>query len=413
MKIFEVPDFRTNRAVYLGMAVLFAALLAIIATGCASAPPQDETAKNLDCMAARILDQRCQVGIELDPDRCLYAATIARACDLADAPSLLASTPGSGYNPRTLATSWRDTPGGPERFGRGDLSADPWALACSGKVGSALAACLRSRFLESTPAVCAEYARAFGVSTCGTPAGGWTRGPSNERWGSALQALNYFCENDPAVIGSTGRAGGWDCESTAVEWARLGAFGGEAIVTEWLRRTEALPPVLCPNGRIDPGETCRTCPADAGACPPPPPPPDPRLDCSGLTIPPPGAPQFVGKRQAGTDSTGLAAYELIECRGGSLPTPEPPRPALSETTRATLAAVCGWIRSDQPTRRRKCAAAVSEVLGIDASSASIALDAGKAAGEERGILSDLECARLRAEAAAVGDPAPSCGEVAP
>jgi hypothetical protein len=31
------------------------------------------------------------------------------------------------------------------------------------------------------------------------------------------------------------------------------------------------PPVTCPNGSRDPGETCETCPQDIGPCPPPPP----------------------------------------------------------------------------------------------------------------------------------------------
>lgn len=35
-----------------------------------------------------------------------------------------------------------------------------------------------------------------------------------------------------------------------------------------------IPAPRCGDGHLDPGETCSTCPADAGACPPPPPPPD-------------------------------------------------------------------------------------------------------------------------------------------
>lgn len=37
------------------------------------------------------------------------------------------------------------------------------------------------------------------------------------------------------------------------------------------------PPPVCGDGKVDPGETCLTCPADAGACPPPPPPVCPQL----------------------------------------------------------------------------------------------------------------------------------------
>lgn len=363
-------------------------------SGCASTVAGDgsgrdaaKKAGNLGCIAARVLVQQCQVAIELDRDTCQYAEVIARVCDLAELPSLLgAPTAGSGYTPRGLTTFWRDTPGSPEKRGVGDLSADPWAVACSGKVGSALAACLRSRFLESNPAVCAEYARAFGVTTCGTPAGGWTRGPSNERWGSALNALNYFCENDPAVIGSTGRAGGWDCESTAVDWARLGAFGGEAIVTEWQKRTNPPAPVLCPNGRPDPGETCRTCPQDLGACPPPPPPPpisDGKVDCAVLRLPSPGSPLSVYFR-AGTNSTGSAATGFVECRvGGALPPPS--RPELSAQTRQTLSKLCGLYPKGWTKIRAVCAAAVAEVLGVNAIAAQIELE--ELAGEifEQGV----------------------------
>lgn len=275
---------------------------------------------NLTCDAAAIESTRCAQGLERSMDRCAYAELIARVCQpaesrgarIAAAASLVpaaSSNPGSGYSPRTTTVFYREIPGGPEKTATGSLSADPWALACQGKAGTELAACLRSRFLVSSSAVCAEYKRAFGVTSCGTPAGGWTRGPSNERWGSALQALNYFCENDPAVIGSTGRAGGWDCESTAVEWARLGAFGGEAIVTEWQRRTE---PAVCGNHRRDPGETCANCPADIGPCVPPPSDPN-AIDCSSLTLPAPGAPLFVTYR-ADVASTGLSEVRQVNCR---------------------------------------------------------------------------------------------------
>ncbi len=300
---------------------LYIAVLALLlpSWGCPS-PGTVGTAKatqNLSCSEAAIDSTRCAQGLERSMDRCAYAELISRICQSAErgapaAPTLAAaasSNPGSGYNPRTTTVFYREIPGGPEKSATGSLSADPWALSCQGKTGAALAACLRSRFLVSSTAVCAEYTKAFGVSTCGTPAGGWTRGPSNERWGSALQALNYFCENDPAVIGSTGRSGGWDCESTAVEWARLGAFGGEAIVTEWQRRTE---PAVCGNHRRDPGETCANCPADLGACVPPPSDPS-AIDCSGLTLPAPGAPLFVTYR-ADVASTGLSEVRQVNCR---------------------------------------------------------------------------------------------------
>lgn len=277
-----------------------------------------QATQNLDCAAAAIESTRCAQGLERSMDRCAYAELIARVCQSAEPRGLTAtagltaaapSNPGSGYNPRTTTVFYREIPGGTEKSSTGSLSADPWALSCQGKTGTELAACLRSRFLVSSPAVCAEYAKAFGVNSCGTPGGGWTRGPSNERWGSAVQALNYFCENDPAVIGSTGRAGGWDCESTAVEWARLGAFGGEAIVTEWQRRSE---PPVCGNHRRDPGETCANCPTDIGPCVPPPSDPE-AIDCSSLTLPAPGAPLSVTYR-ADVASTGLSETRQVNCR---------------------------------------------------------------------------------------------------
>jgi len=248
-------------------------VLLLSALGCASSGSPGSTVvtggpgDNLTCSEARAELDRCAQGAKSDADRCAYAKVIARVCEAAGSPTLAAAaplTPGSGYRPRSLTTFWREFPGGPEHTGQGDLSANPWSVACSGKSGSELAACLRSRFLPAdNPAVCAAYRRAFGVPTCGAPGGGWSRGPSNERFGSALAALNYFCDKEPSFIGSPGRAGGLDCDSTAYEWAALGAFGGESIVTEWINRTT---PTLCGNGTKDPGETCITCPLDVGPC---------------------------------------------------------------------------------------------------------------------------------------------------
>ncbi len=299
--------------------------LAFAVSGCPRSATVGSTrsTQNLTCDSAAIEATRCAQGLERSQDRCAYAEMIARVCDRAAtrstpaaAASLVSaasasstSSAGSGYAPRSTTVFYREIPGGPERTATGSPSADPWALSCQAKQGAELAACLRSRYLVTNPAVCAEYARAFGVTSCGTPGGGWTRGPSNERWGSARQALDYFCENDPAVIGSTGRSGGWDCESTAVEWARLGAFGGEAIVTEWQRRNEA---PVCGNHRRDPGETCANCQADAGPCVPPPADPE-AIDCSGLALPSPGAPLFVTYR-AELASTGRSEVRQVNCR---------------------------------------------------------------------------------------------------
>ena len=303
-------ELRTVRGAF-PLAIL-AVLLPVLGCPSPGTVGTPRAAQNLSCEAAAIESTRCAQGLEKSLDRCAYAETIARVCRSSERQGLAAvavpgpaASPGSGYRPGSTTVFYRAIPGGPERTAIGSATADPWALSCQGKIGGALAACLRSRFLVSNPAVCAEYARAFGVDTCGTPAGGWTRGPSNERWGSALQALNYFCENDPAVIGSTGRAGGWDCESTAVEWARLGAFGGEAIVTEWQRRSD---PPVCGNQRRDPGETCANCPADVGVCPP-----VETIDCSGLTLPAPGVPLSVTYR-ADLASTGTSEIRQVNCR---------------------------------------------------------------------------------------------------
>lgn len=365
--------------------VVLCLLLATAATGflasCASAPGGGtwlETGSKAVCLTARAYAASCAARGDRS-ERCVEAEVLASACSIgapvagelgqgvmAAALPPVTLSPGAGYHPRTLATFWRDFPGGPERSGVGDPSTDPWALACVAKAGQEWQACLRSRYLTESPDVCAAYRRAFGVTTCGSPGGGWTRGPSNERWGSARQALDYFCENDPAVIGSSGRAGGWDCQSTAVEWARLGAFGGEAVVTEWQRRTAGPPPPpapRCGDRHPDPGETCTNCPADIGPCAPHPP-PDPRLDCTGLAIPAPEAPRFVGVK-AGVESTGLAGYRLLECRGGSLPSLEPARPEPSAETRRWLAEICPSLPRNWTARRAKCAAAVSELLGVE------------------------------------------------
>lgn len=376
---FLVSAYREWRRWQGPISVIAIAASSAVFLSCASLPPgAGKQARNLTCAAARVELQRCDAGTEANADACAYARVIASVCDAAVIPeeeSLFASAgpsyPGAGFHPRSAATYWRDYPGGPERHGIGDPSIDPWAISCATKTGPNLAACLRSRYLEASPAVCDAYRRAFGVTTCGSPGGGWSRGPSNERWGAAREALNYFCENDPSFIGSVGRSGGLDCESTGYEWAALGAFGAEYVVDEYSRRTQGPPPPpLCPNGRIDPGETCSNCPADVGPCAPPPP-PDPRLDCSSLAIPAPEAPRFVGV-STGTASTGLAGYRLVECRNGSVPVPPAPRPKLSAETRATLAKLCGWFRNTQ--RRSACASAVAEVLGIDAIDARLALE---------------------------------------
>lgn len=343
--------------------------LALIVTGCASGGSTSQT--QLTCVAAELLTQR-KCAIEPNSDRCFYAQTVAQllcgkqammtsasllAPELDDASSSSSTLSGSGYSPRGLTVYYRSFPGGPEVSTTGNPSADPWAIACSGKLGANLTACLQSRFFTSSPAVCAEYSRAFGVVTCGSPAGGWSRGPSNERWGSAKNALNYFCENDPTIIGSTGRAGGWDCESTAVEWARLGAFGGESIVTEWQRRTVPPldPPVSrCGDGRADSGETCVNCPADLGVCPPLPS-SDDKVDCAVLKLPAPGSPLYVAYR-AGVDSTGSVSTALTECRvGGSLPVPTPtPALCVPANIQAALCGCVGWTRVER--RKDQCRA---------------------------------------------------------
>lgn len=319
--------------------------LPLILAGCATTggTPGDQ-AKNLTCLAARIELQRCAAGAETDRDLCLYAEIVAAGCDAATPEALAAAlTPGTGYAPRSTTSYFRRIPGGREESAQGSLAADPWSVQCAGKSGADFAACIRSRFLTVRPEVCAEWARAFGVDSCGIPGGGWSRGPGNERWGASIAALQYFCENDPAVIGSPGRAGGLDCLPLAVEWTRLGAFAGEPIVAEWQRRTQAPPAPICGNGikesgescatcpvdipncpfcgnhRPDPGETCSSCPVDLGPCP------DGKLDCSGLQIPAPDAPQFVAAAPR-EGSTGLADVKWLPCRGGTVspPAPEPP-----------------------------------------------------------------------------------------
>ena len=387
--------------------------IGLLMAGCvtpgAKAPAPWIDATQSACSIARAQLARCDAGQDLNRSRCRTASDAALVCAIWSKPetSLLASplAPGVGLTPRSLRTCWRETVSGPQKFGIGRPDIDPWTVA--GMPGGSQGG-LPCQLAEVNEA----YRLAFGQPCIGPGAalGGYCGGPSNEALRSATPLLEWACRERPDLIGSEGAAT-WNCRPGGLDLLRLAAFMGGNEMLAAIR--SAMPqdpaPALCPNGRIDPGETCVTCPADAGACPPPPPPPpvDPRLDCSGLRLPPPGKAAFVAQ-EAGLGSTGLSAYRLFECRGGSLPTPEPVRPEISAATRATLSAVCGWLRSDQPTRRRRCAAAVAEVLGMDAVAAQI--EAEELAG--RGVLADretFECARLRAEAAAAGEAAPSCG----
>lgn len=289
-------------------------LLLLSALGLTFAPIGAHAETDLSCTSAPAVAADCVAGAITDRDACLYADVISRACTTGRAPDMglvAASTPGSGFLSGTSTVWFRRDPGSREDTATGDLSADPWAVNCRGKSGGDYAACLRSRFLTGSPDVCAEWARAFGVDTCGIPGGGWSRGPGNERWGSAQQALDWFCENDPAVIGSPGRAGGYDCVSTGLERARLGAHGGEPLVTEWQRRSQEPPPppppasnCLAPKVCIDPPASCPACPV----CP----------VCA-------------------------------------------PLPTLPPKARATFEQVCRWIPAARTTRRHRCLEALTQI----------------------------------------------------
>lgn len=338
--------------------------LGLLMAGCVTkAPAPWIDAAQSACSTARAQLARCDAGQELNRSRCRAASDAALVCAIWSKPEtgLLFSplAPGVGLAPRSLRTCWRETVSGPQKFGTGRLDIDPWTVA--GMPGGSQGG-LPCQLADVNEA----YRLAFGQPCIGPGAalGGYCGGPSNEALRSATPLLEWACRERPDLIGSEGAAA-WNCRPGGLDLLRLAAFmgGNEMLASIRAAMPQDHAPVLCPNGRIDPGETCATCPADAGACPPPP--TDSRLDCSTLDLPPPGAPQFVA-RKVGVESTGIDGYELIECRGGSLPTPEPARPEISAATRATLAAVCGWIRSDQPTRRRRCAAAVAEVLGVDA-----------------------------------------------
>jgi len=239
---------------------------------------------------------------------------------------------GTGYTPRSNRVVARSIAGGPvDIFTTGNPAADPWSIACRGRVGMHLRLCLAGRDLPTDRApreeVCAEYLRAFGVRTCGQPAGGWAYGPGNERFGAAKNALEYFCRTDPAFIGSTGAAGGWDCTATGADITRLGAFGGEYVITEHARRDpqdgstpppSGTPPAArCGNARLDPGETCRNCPQDAGGCPPPvetPPANVDSVDCSGLALGSGEQPLGLVAYRPSLASTGRVEIRLIPCR---------------------------------------------------------------------------------------------------
>jgi hypothetical protein len=88
--------------------------------------------------------------------------------------------------------------------------------------------------------------------------------------------------------------------------------------------TGAVAPPRCGDGKVDPGETCRTCPADAGACPPQPTPGgcDFDVSCQGGVISVTGKPRVTMpgppcgsvKFQPGTASTGtLRVCVGVEC----------------------------------------------------------------------------------------------------
>lgn len=341
--------------------------LGLLMAGCVTAgtkvPAPWIDATQSACSIARAQLARCDAGQELNRSRCRAASDAALVCAIWSKPEtgLLFSplAPGVGLAPRSLRTCWRETVSGPQKFGTGRLDIDPWTVA--GMPGGSQGG-LPCQLAEVNEA----YRLAFGQPCIGPGAalGGYCGGPSNEALRSATPLLEWACRERPDLIGSEGSAV-WNCRPGGLDLLRLAAFmgGNEMLAAIRSAMPQGPAPVLCPNGMIDPGETCTTCPADAGACPPPPP-VDPRLDCSTLELPPPGAPQFVATK-AGTNSTGLSGYELLECRGGSLPTPEPERPALSAQTRQTLAKLCGLYPARWTAIRAACAAAVAEVLGVE------------------------------------------------
>jgi len=345
------------------IALLFAVLTAI---GCATARESGPIVADTLCGIARAQMERCDTGRDLDRNRCRAASDAVIVCSIGNPPSsersLFASPlrPGVGLTPRSLQTCWRETVGGPAKFGTGRLDVDPWTVAGMPGGGQGGLPCQRAEVNEA-------YLLAFGQNCIGpgAPLGGYCGGVSNEILRGVTPKLKWACENRPDLLGSEGMAT-WNCEPGGLDLLRLAAHVGgvQMLAAIDLAMGNGPPPPVCGNfikefgetcatcprdvpgcpwcgnGRPDAGETCATCPIDLGACPPA---PDGKADCSKLVLPSPGAPQRVevlpNVASTGANERGVVT---VECRGA---TTLPTTPVCIPAAQKAAACACGGLRA--------------------------------------------------------------------
>lgn len=185
--------------------------------------------------------------------------------------------PGSGYRPGGSLLCHRAIPGGPPVSSAANWSApDPWALACVGTADETR--CLRYEgFLDfSRDGVAEAYQARYGFSWREL-LGGWCT-KSSEAASRVGEALEWFCLNNPARIGSGGLANGRDCIPTAREVTDSLANGEAArIAAEFCLATEGTAdcepaPVVDPpdpRGTCEAPKVCMVPPLPCKTCPPP------------------------------------------------------------------------------------------------------------------------------------------------
>lgn len=136
----------------------------------------------------------------------------------------------TGYQPLGNTVWYRSTPGGPEKSALGNRNVQIPGGSVSAPANPPV-----------TPEFRVAYQQRYGVLL--EDVSSWTRGPSNERKGAGIQALEYYCVHNPSFIGSPGISPGVDGDCTWQEMTDIGAFGGEYIVRQYIKdTTEPTPP---------------------------------------------------------------------------------------------------------------------------------------------------------------------------
>jgi len=231
----------------------------LVLAGSASGGASTEPTRNLTCAAATTEVDRCDAAHERS-EACDYARIIASRCAAGNLQGLAAAGPaapiehGTGFRAPGNRSCWRATVGGQPMSGNGNLAVDPWAVAGIPGGGTGELPCGR-------PEVEAAYEARYVAGCIGpnSPLGGWCSGISNENRLRAKAATEWACENSPEMIGSTGRAGGWDCQATGRDITDFGAFGNWPMLLAIEAKINP-PGCVLPKICALPCPTCPVCP---------------------------------------------------------------------------------------------------------------------------------------------------------